>query len=185
MSGSPWVSSLWDVFSLRWSGAYLSAVRTEGPTRFGATAVAGFTRLCRGPGTPRGREEKPPRIAEREPSLPPAVVGSLNQALTELLLRGTSFRDLRPGASTISVFVRPPRVPPRTTPLNARLPPLRDVLPRRAGASRSSAEGNDQTPLETSCLIARVSPRGSPLATHNKVRNGTKPEAHDLVTGFP
>src|SRR5204863_4225314 len=32
------------------------------------------------------------------------VVGSLNQALTELLLRGTSFRDLRPGASTISVI---------------------------------------------------------------------------------
>ena len=30
-------------------------------------------------------------------------------------------------------------VPPRTTPLNARLPPLRDVLPRRAGASRPSA----------------------------------------------
>src|SRR5204863_7816774 len=55
----------------------------------------------------------------------------------------------------------------------------------RGLADHRPRQGNDQTPLETSCLIARVSPRGSPLPTHNKVRNGTKPEAHDLVTGFP
>src|SRR5438067_5974987 len=47
---------------------------------------------------------KAPADCGAGPSLPPAVVGSLNPALTELLLRGTSFRDLRPGASTISVI---------------------------------------------------------------------------------